>query len=183
MKRRGFLAFSVLAVPGFRQRAAPVEIQATSRWLVLIDPLALDLARAPLMALATQPETTQRERLAALSAPLRIGVHEIQGFTPGRYRVDRDDIEPTPGKGADIVDVDSGAIVVTGLDCLAKLASVLTWERYDASLRANGAAMARQLQAEMGEARFAILSSDANTRFAGDGAYRLRRALRVRVER
>jgi hypothetical protein len=153
-------------------------IELTSRWLVLVDPLALDLAQAGLRGLAGLPEGTQRERLAAVSPNLRIGLHEITGFVPGRYRIDPDDLVPATGNGADVVDVDSGAVVVTGLDQLANVASALPWERYDATLRPGGEAVLRQIQAEMGGARFAILHGDAARSFAGDGAYRLRRVHR-----
>jgi hypothetical protein len=159
--------------------AVAVDLEVTSPWLVLIDPLALDLSQRALQALEELPETAQRQRLAAASPHLRIGVHEIDGFTPGRYRIDADDLVPTAEQGSDIVDVDSGAIVMTGLDRLPKLAAVLTWERYDASLRANGEAVLRQVRAALGGPRFALLSGDASRPFAGDGAYRLRRVVRI----
>lgn len=102
--------------------AMSAAFEVTSRWLVLIDPLALDLAQRALQALGGLPEARQRQRLAAASPHLRIGVHEIADFKPGRYRIDPDDLEPSTRAGPDIVDVDSGAIAFTGLDRLPALA-------------------------------------------------------------
>ena len=148
---------------------------------MLIDPLALDLLRDPLQALSSLCEAHQIERLGQLSTTLRIGVREIDGFTPGSYRLGPADVEPARRKGPDVVDVDSGAIVVTGLDSLPAVAKVLTWERYEALLGVQSVKTARWFAKVLGP-RFAILQADADRPFSGDGAYRLARRAPTRVD-
>jgi hypothetical protein len=154
----------------------PVAVLLRSPVLVLIDPLALGLARDRLQALANATERTRRARIGALSTTLRIGQHEIERFTPGLYDIGSRDIVPARGQGPGIVDVDSGAIVVTGLDCVPALARALTWERYDALLTSkDGDVTAERLVREMQGPRFALLKGGGSLPFAGDGTYRFRR--------
>lgn len=159
----------------------PLVLLLQSRFVVLVDPLTLDLLRDPLQALSSLCETHQIERLEQLTTTLRIGVREIEGFAPGLYRVGPGDIEPARHKGRDIVDVDSGAIVVTGLDSLPAVAKDLTWERYNALLGVEAARTARWFAKVLGS-RFAILQADADRPFSGDGAYRLARRALTRVD-
>ena len=112
----------------------------------------LDLLRDQLQALSSLCEAHQIERLGQLTTTLRIGVHEIDRFTPGSYSLGPGDIEPARRKGRDVVDVDSGAIVVTGLDSLPAVAKVLTSERYDALLGVESAETARWLAKDAGPA-------------------------------
>jgi hypothetical protein len=159
----------------------PLSVFLQSRFLVLIDPLALDLLRDPLQALPSLCEAHQIERLGQLTTTLRIGVREIDGFTPGSYRLGPGDIVPARGKGRDVVDVDSGAIVVTGLDSLPAVAKALTRERYDALLGLEAVTAARWLAKVVGP-RFAVLRADADRPFSGDGSYRLARQAPTRVD-
>jgi hypothetical protein len=159
----------------------PLSLFVQSRFLVLIDPLALDLLRDSLQALSSLCEAHQIERLGQLTTTMRIGVREIVGFTPGSYRLGPGDIEPARRKGRDVVDVDSGAIVVTGLDSLPAVAKALTWERYDALLGVEADKTARWLAKVLGP-RVAILQADADRRFSGDGAYRLARRAPTRID-
>jgi hypothetical protein len=161
----------------------PVSVLLRSPVLVLIDPLALGLARDLLQTLAHVPERARRARITALSTTLRIGQHEIPGFTPGLYDIGSRDIVPARGNDPGIVDVDSGAIVVTDLHSVPALARALTWERYDALLTSkDGDVAAERLVREMAGPRFALLKGGASLPFAGDGAYRLRRGAPKRRE-
>lgn len=159
----------------------PLSLFLQSRFLVLVDPLALDRLRDPLQALSSLCEAHQIERLGQLTTTLRIGMREIDGFTPGSYRLGPGDIQPARRKGRDVVDVDSGAIVVTGLDSLPAVAKTLTWKRYDALLGVEADATARFLAKVVGP-RFAVLQADADRPFSGDGSYRLARRAPTRVE-
>ena len=131
--------------------------------------------REALMAVAVVPLPGRAARVSALRTTLRIGVHTIQAFEPGMYWIGARDIVPAADDRAargGVVDVDSGAIVVTDLDALPSVAKALTWERYDALFGPTGDAKLADLLRELGP-RFAILFGDASRPFAGDGSYRL----------
>src|SRR5688500_10776855 len=91
-----------------------VEVQLTSPYLVLIDPLALDGLRTELQETAAVAPEQQRRILRAMRSPLRIGVQEIMNFRPGRFRVGPNDFQKASSSAessadSGVVDVDSGS--------------------------------------------------------------------------
>jgi hypothetical protein len=158
----------------------PVKLQLSTPYIVSIDPLALDGLRDRLQLLEGRTPTEQRQLLKTLSVPLRIGLHEVKDFRPGLYSVSRNDFEAIEGSEADerVVDVDSGTIVLADLAHLARVARVLTWERYDRALQAQPGddSAFRTMERELGGPFFAIVTGSVDSSFQGDGAYRLRSA-------
>jgi len=79
------------------------------------------------------------------------------------------------GSDAGVFDIDSGTVVVIDLALLAAVARALTWDRYDEFLRSpqGDSSLLDTINAEVGREGFAIVSSDANRPFSGDGAFRL----------
>lgn len=163
-----------------------VRLQLTSPNVVLIDPLALDGLRDKLQALEGRSVTERRQLLASLSVPLRIAVREVKDFRPGFYRVSPYDFEDARGSGAhpDVVDVDSGSMVIADLDHLARVAKVLTWARLDLALRGpvGDRTEFRKIEKELGGPFFAFLTSSSDSPFVGDGSYRLRAGAPVSIE-
>ena len=163
----------------------PVDVELTSPYVVLIDPLALDGLRDRLQRVSQLPPVEQRRLLQELSQPLRIGLHEVKDFRPGVYRVDlghfeRADDSPDPRT----VDIDSGTMVLADLVHLARVARVLTWERYDNALQAppgDDTAFA-EMRTDVGGSYFALISASADGPFDGDGAFRFRDGAPTRVE-
>ena len=162
------------------------SVALSSSSVVLIESLALDGLRQQLQSLEGRPPTEQRRLLTSLSKPLRIGVHELANFRPGFYSLSLDDFEPAGATDRDarIADVDSGALVVADLAHLARVASVLTWERYDKALQAPQGDYAefQAVQRDLGRSFFAILHGSVGRGFEGDGAYRLRAGGLTRIE-
>lgn len=154
----------------------PAELQLNSSCVVLIDPLALDGLRDELMQIGEAPVEQQRGLLQKLWSALRIGLHDVADFRPGLYRVARSDFEKTEDKDKPgVVEIDSGTVILADLSCLARLAQVLTWERYDEALQAPIGDNSRleAIRAEVGGPFFVWISGDASTPFSGDGAFRL----------
>lgn len=94
---------------------------------------------------------------------VRIGPTDLE-------RVEHDDVDPR------VVDVDSGTIVLVDLVHLPRVASVLTWERYDLALQAPVGDISpyTQMLAEPSRPDFALLFAAEGTAFDGDGAYLLK---------
>jgi hypothetical protein len=120
----------------------------------------------------------QVELVRALgSRGLRIGVHRVAGFRPGRYRVDLASFcraaERENGPG--VFDVDSGGVVLIDLALLGEVARAFTWDRYEALLRApvGDLSALQDMTAVVGRPGFAVLSASADSPFSGDGAFRL----------
>jgi hypothetical protein len=154
-----------------------VEVQLTSPYLVLIDPLALDGLRTELQETAAVAPEEQRRILRAMQSPLRIGVHEIMNFRPGRFRVSPNDFQKASSSAdSGVVDVDTGSVVLADLPHLARLAEIMTWDRYDQALQSpvGDDSAFLSIQAELGGLYFALISASADAEFDGDGAFRLR---------
>src|SRR2546430_17721997 len=105
----------------------PVDVELTSPYVVLIDPLALDGLRDRLQRASQLPPVEQRRLLQELSQPLRIGLHDVKDFRTGVYRVDLGGIErPDDPPDPWIVDIDTGTTVLAALVHLGLDARVLT---------------------------------------------------------
>jgi hypothetical protein len=169
-----------LLVPNISFDGKPVELQLSCPYVALIDPMALDGFRDELQELEGHTPAEQRALLAAMTPPLRIGIHEIGSFRPGVYRVALRDFASAKGHDDDpgIVDIDSGTMVLADLAHLAALARAFTWDRYDLALQAppEDDTIFREIEAEVGGQFFALLMGTAGTPFDGDGAFRLRAA-------
>lgn len=160
----------------------PVRLILRSRVLVLLDVETLDAQRPALAGLARLEEGARCAALRALTPRLRIGVREIAPFTPGLYRVAPSDVEPARGRGRDVVEVESGALVLADLDALPVVARALTRKRYDA-LRGNTdqGATASRLWKTLDGPRFAVLHGRPRRSFTSRGRFRLRAAAPVLV--
>lgn len=155
-----------------------VHIELRSSQLVLIDPLALDGLREELQGVATASPSDKPPMLESLGqSGLRIGLAELDAFQPGVYRLDIDCIAPANDKDPDpgIFQIDSGTVVVMDLAALGPVARTLTWDRYDEYLQSpiGDDSRLEAINSEVGGPYFAIISSDANRPFSGDGAFRL----------
>lgn len=153
----------------------PVEFEAASGYVVLIDPLALDQLAAEIGALAGHPLEARLRALAAMPGFLQVGVQPIPPGDGHRLELTLDDFEPVGEMtGPEVVDIDSGTMIVADLDALPRLAAVLTWDRYDWMLQAPLGDRSREqgLTTEVGGPCFALVSGDTDRAFGGDGAYR-----------
>jgi hypothetical protein len=155
----------------------PVRFRLESDHVVLIDPLALDGLSQELAEVGKLPASEQRSRLQALGKQgLRIGVHAVA--VPGVYQIGVDSFEAAAAGETDpaVFDVDTGTVIVIDGGALSAVARTLTWDRYDAFLRApvNDDSILLTINQEVGGPRFAIVSADAGSSFSGDGAFRLK---------
>jgi hypothetical protein len=157
-----------------RSFGTSVSLILCSSVLVLIDPVALHHLRARLQALDGVLLKERRQRLRAMKAPLRIGMHEIAPFTSGTYTVVANDLEPADDDAPGVVGARSGAIVITDIAALPAVARGLTPELFEAlSTEEKREATMIRLSVEIGVGRFAILYGTGRRPFSGDGAYRL----------
>lgn len=158
---------------------APVRFTLRSPRLLLIDPLALDGLRDQLRELDPSAPGEPEATIATLSDyGLRIGLHDLSDFEPGTFEIDRHAFESVDEDTVDprVFEIDSGTLVVIDLTALAAVAGALTWERYDAWLRSpvGDDRVLEAIKADAGGTCFAILTSDADSPFSGDGTFRLR---------
>ncbi len=109
---------------------------------------------------------------------MKVGFHRIENFVPGTYQIANDDLEVVDGDQGDVgaFDIDSGTLILVDLNYLARLAQILTWEKYDRTLQspADDDSCWLRFIDELGGPFFGILWSDIDTRFRGDGTYRIR---------
>lgn len=158
---------------------SPCRFRLESGHLVLIDPLALDGLSQQLADIGGLPESERSSRLQDLGEHgLRIGVQAVSGAVPGLYQIDVDSFEAADASDRDpaVFDIDTGTVIVIDGAALGAVARALTWERYDALLRApaDDISILTEINKEVGGPRFAIVSADAARLFSGDGAFRLR---------
>jgi hypothetical protein len=164
-------------MPNVSFDGSPVEFEARSSHLVLIDPIALHALAADIAAIAGEPADVQVRALAAMPGLLGVGVQPVPPGHGHRFQLTLDDFEPAgEATGPAVVDVDSGVVIVADLERLARIAAVLTWDRYDWLLQAPLGDVSRDqaITSEIGGPCFALIGGDASRAFAGDGAYRLR---------
>ena len=164
----------------------PVRLDLQSGRLVLIDPLALDGLHEELRAVSAALPSEQPTMLQALGAQgLRIGFEELSAFEPGVYQLDLEAFESVDAQDSHpgVFEIDSGTVVVIDLSALLAVVSNLTWDRYDHLLQSPIGDDSRlmAINDNVGGARFAIISADANRPFSGDGAFRLLTDRVVRV--
>jgi hypothetical protein len=157
-----------------------VEFLLETGLVVLIDPLALDGLRDTFDAQFASRLVADERTVLSLPPGLRVGVHRVPAFIPGRYCLSRADIEEIePGDGDDdpaVFDIDTGTLIAADIRCLPVLAQVLTWERYDWLLQSPVDDRSRwdEIVREVGGTMFCILDADIDSPFPGDGRYRLR---------
>jgi len=154
----------------------PIEFQMSSSLLVLIDPLVLDGLSAELQKLSPSEVAANPELIRALQGPMKVGLHCVEGFVPGAYRMANDDLESADGSQADVgvFEIDTGTLILVDLGYLSRLAQILTWERYDRALRGCEDSTWLRFVEELGGPFFGILWGDIDTPFRGDGTYRVK---------
>jgi hypothetical protein len=156
----------------------PIEIQMASSLVVLIDPLVLDGISAELQELSPSEVEANPALIRALPGPMKVGLHRVEDFLPGIYRIANEDVEGVDNNEEDVsvFDIDTGTIILADLGYLARLARILTWERYDGALRSPAGDDSPWLRfaEELGGPFFGILWGDINTPFQGDGTYKIR---------
>lgn len=159
-----------------------VRLLLRSRFLVLLDLATFHRHRAALQGLAGLEEPGRRSALNALTPARGIVVRELAAFTPGLYRVRPADLQPARGLARDIVEVESGAVVLADLETLPAVADALTQERYDALAgNTDRGATALQLWQAFAGPRFAVLRGGPRRAFSGHGKFRLRSGAPVLV--
>ena len=154
---------------------SPVTLRTDSRYVVAIDPLALDGLANQFADLITASETEQLGRLKAFGHfGLRIGVQDVGGS--GTFRFSNQSFESSHAEDDPAVfDVDSGSVVLVDLPALGAVARSLTWDRFNQLLQSDDDSIVDAVNREVGgEPRFVILFGNADTPFEGDGSYRLR---------
>lgn len=154
----------------------PARLDLTSSMIVLLDPLALDGLSAELQRVPAAPVAQQPRLLREIQSGLRIGVHELTDFRPGTFELGVNDFESASDGDASAFDVDSGTVVVIDLPYLGRVASALTWDRYDALLQSpvDDDTALNQLVEDVGGPFFALIAASADSSFDGDGAFRVR---------
>jgi len=156
----------------------PARFDLQSNQIVLLDPIVLNGLASALVDIGVAPVNQQPEMLQALAerGPLRTGLHEVAGFRPGLYQVDRHSFQAAEGESdPGAFDVDSGAVVLVDLSLLGPVAQVVTWDRYDELLRAplDDYSLLDKINAELGRPGFAVIGAEAASPFSGDGTFRL----------
>ncbi len=162
-----------------------IEIKMDSKYLVLIDLLVLDGLSGQLSSLPDPITTNSIEFIAPYSDPLRIGIYEIPDFIPGNYRFSASDltiVDPDE-KSSEIVDIDSGDMVVVDFNHLSSVARNLTWDLYDLHLQAplNDDSIILSIIEKVGGIYFGIIGADPDTEFDGDGSYKMKGGAGVRL--
>ena len=157
----------------------PVRMQLASKYIVLIDPLALDGLSGQIAQIGALPVSEQLPKLKALAEHgLRVGVQEVETAGPGLYDIGLDSFEAAGATETDphVFDIDTGTVVLIDIQALSAVARALTWDRYDAMLQAplDDDSILAAINLEVGGPRFAIVSADAASPFTGDGAFRLK---------
>ena len=156
----------------------PIQLQMSSPLLALIDPLVLDGISPELQKLSPSEVAANPELVRALQGPMKVGLHRIEDFVSGAYRIANDDIEAVVSDQGDVgaFDIDSGTLILVDLSYLARLAQILTWEKYDLALQspADDDSCWLRFIDELGGPFFGILWGDIDTPFRGDGTYRIR---------
>lgn len=167
-----------MTVKNVSDSGGPVEFQMSSSLLVLIDPLVLDGLSPKLQKLSLSEVGSNPELIRALPGPMKVGLHRVEAFVPGTYRIANEDLESADSNQADVgvFEIDTGTLILVDLGCLPRLAQILTWERYDRALQSPVGDDSSWLRftEELGGPFFGILRSDINTPFRGDGAYRIK---------
>jgi len=155
-----------------------IQLQISSPLLALIDPLVLDGISPELQKLSPSEVAANPELVRALQGPMKVGLHRIEDFVSGTYRIANDDIEAVVSDQGDVgaFDIDSGTLILVDLSYLARLAQILTWEKYDLALQspADDDSCWLRFIDELGGPFFGILWGDIDTPFRGDGTYRIR---------
>jgi hypothetical protein len=154
-----------------------IQFQMSSPLLVSIDPLVLDGISPELQKLSPSEVAASPELIRGLQGPMKVGLHRIEGFVSGTYRIANDDLETVDSDQGDVgaFDIDTGTLILVDLSYLARLAQILTWEKYDLALQSpvgDDSCWLRVVE-ELGGPFFGILFSDINTPFSGDGTYRI----------
>ena len=159
----------------------PVDFNLNSRYVVLLDPLALDGLRGALSSLGANEKVHPWESIARMNSGfLRVGVHEVEKFKPGMYRLHFVDIIAASDSASETgaCDIDSGTLIVVDYACFSTFVRSLTWERYDQALQSPVDDYSRfdSISQEIGGPYYALMSSDAERGgdFVGDGSYMLR---------
>jgi len=165
-----------MVVKNVSESRGPIEFQMSSPLLIAIDPLVLDGISAELQALPPSKLAATPEMIRALHGPMKLGIHRIEDFIPGKYRIANDDLEPVNGDQEDVgvFDIDTGTLILVDLAYLAGLARILTWERYDDALQSDDDSCWLSVVEELGGPFFGLLCGDISTLFKGDGSYRIR---------
>jgi len=155
-----------------------IQLQISSPLLALIDPLVLDGISPELQKLSPSEVAANPELVRALQGPMKVGLHRIEDFVSGTYRIANDDIEAVVSDQGDVgaFDIDSGTLILVDLSYLARLAQILTWEKYDLALQspADDDSCWLRFIDELGGPFFGILWGGIDTPFRGDGTYRIR---------
>jgi hypothetical protein len=155
-----------------------IEFQMSSSLLVLIDPLVLDGLSVQLQRLLPSELAAKPELIRTLPGPMKVGLHRVEDFVPGTYRIANNDVEVVNPDQIDerAFDIDSGTLILADLSYLSRLAQILTWEKYDGALQspAGDDSSWLRLTEEVGGPFFGILWGDVDTPFQGDGTYRIK---------
>lgn len=160
-----------------------IEFLLETGLVVLIDPLALDGLEDTFDEQFANRLVADERAVLSLPGGLRVGVHRVPAFTPGRYglsRADIEEIEPVnPDDGDDdpaVFDIDTGVLIAVDVRYLPALAQVLTWARFDWLLQSPLDDRSRwdEIVRDVGGPMFCILDADIDSPFPGDGRYRLR---------
>jgi hypothetical protein len=165
-----------MAAKNVSDSRGPIELQMSSPFLISIDPLVLDGISAELQRLSPSEVAATPELIRALHGPMKVGIHRIEDFVRGKYRIANDDLEPISSDQEDVraFDIDSGTLILVDLAHLASLAKILTWESYDDALQSDDDSCWLSFVDELGGPFFGVLSGDISTPFQGDGTYRIR---------
>jgi hypothetical protein len=157
-----------------------ISFRLDAALIVLIDPLALDGLKGILNSDFAARLAADPRGILELPGFLRAGVHRVEPFTPGNYRISRRGVERIDGVDSEsdfsIFDVDTGSLVLVDVHHLAAVAQALTWERYDWALQSplDDTSRWKEIARDAGGGVFGILRGDYDSPFPGDGRYRLR---------
>ena len=127
-----------------------------------------------------------RDSIAPYSSPLRIGVHEVDGFQPGKYRLSASDFTRADAEDdtPEVFDIDTGTVVAIDFGYLGIVAKQLTWEQYDQALQMpiGDDSVFLAITEQVGGEFYAVIGAGSTTEFVGDGSYKLKSGTPTRFE-
>jgi hypothetical protein len=158
-----------------------VEFLLETPYVVLVDPLLIEALLPRVTRLLSSPSLPTLPGLVTCLRKahpcMSVGVYAVSGFQPGWYQLELTNILRAAADAAatDLVDVDSGTIVLADYAHLEAICTHLNWKAYDLALRCRDDQEFFNIEKRIGGPFYAVASGCSGLgEFEGDGRYRIK---------